>query len=484
MIGRRADKKKGREIPFGHWLEPLSVWRWTTLSPIVAVTFVFIITIFDPFGFESVTKLQSANIFYKWISAAYPADQRDNISVVLLDDETLKDRPEEPWPPSHLVHGDVLDAILSYQPALVLVDIFFLRQGVNDHFGRTKDVIEHAQDQVKLFLVAADRLSSIPPARPEIMALANQKKIVLVSGHIDGNAIEAPIYPLHKEDKYEPAALAVYHWICEDPTRPKLKTAKCSQDEVPGSNPDGMEVVWGLNPAPYNCQRAEKTEGSRLQHVCNDLFYTIISRPIQLLWEALIPRNYRSFDPLRIPYHAVISTKDLLDGGKHEDMRRLLKGKVVIYGARLSLVKDFVFSPVHGQIDGAFFHAMALDNLLTYGSRYVQQPAGNQTFRKEWIEFQPAIVMIFASFAVYLNRRHLLRHLPRTTAPDVGAHRLHEEDERFMRKLRWFLLFIAIAGLGEFFFSISPFNWMALIIVVHATHRIDKRFFQPRTLAK
>jgi hypothetical protein len=92
--------------------------------------------------------------------------------------------------------------------------------------------------------------------------------------------------------------------------------------------------------------------------------------------------------------------------------------------------------------------------------------------------------MIFASFAVYLNRRHLLRHLPRTTAPDVGAHRLHEEDERFMRKLRWFLLFIAIAGLGEFFFSISPFNWMALIIVVHATHRIDKRFFQPRTLAK
>jgi CHASE2 domain-containing sensor protein len=462
----KKSRRKGRP---DQWLDPVSVWKWTTLSPIVAVLVVFVITILDPFGFESVTKRQSANIFYKWISAAYPEAQRDNISVVMLDEDTLKDRPEEPWPPSHLVHGDVLDAILSYKPAAVLVDIFFLKPNVNDHFTRTNEVIENSPNNVKLFIVASDRVSSAPAARPEIMLLVEQKKITLVSADIDGDATEAPIYPLHKEDKYEPAALAVYDWICEDPAQPKLEAAKCNKDGVPGKNPGGMEVVWGLMPAKYNCR-------GELQHVCKDLFSSLASRPIQLLWEALIPRDWRHFDPLRIPYHAVISTKNLLNRDK--DIEKLLAGKVVIYGAHFSLVKDFVFSPVHGQIDGPFFHAMALDNLLTYGDRYVQEPASNRTFGKEWPEFQPTILMIFAGLAVYLHRRHLLR----VTALDAGGHHLHERDERFMRFLRYGLFFIAIGSLAEFFWGISPFNWMALFIFIETTHWLDKRFFQPRTL--
>jgi hypothetical protein len=61
-------------------------WRWTTLGPILAVVAVFVLTIFDPFEFESVTKRHSANIFYKIYGAVYPMKHRDSISVVLLDE--------------------------------------------------------------------------------------------------------------------------------------------------------------------------------------------------------------------------------------------------------------------------------------------------------------------------------------------------------------------------------------------------------------
>jgi adenylate cyclase len=37
----------------------------------------------------------------------------------LLDDDTLAQRPDETWPPSHQLHGDILEALLSYKPAAV-----------------------------------------------------------------------------------------------------------------------------------------------------------------------------------------------------------------------------------------------------------------------------------------------------------------------------------------------------------------------------
>ena len=45
----------------------------------LGVLSVFVLTVLDPFGFESVTKAQSAKIFYKIYAAAYPVDMRDNI---------------------------------------------------------------------------------------------------------------------------------------------------------------------------------------------------------------------------------------------------------------------------------------------------------------------------------------------------------------------------------------------------------------------
>jgi len=182
-LSEYVSKKSARrlsKIDKGLRLKPSHLWLWHTFAPLVGVFAVFVVTMFDPFDFESVTKRQSANIIYKIYSAHYPIKQRDKISVVLLDDDTLK-YLDEPWPPSHLVHGQVLSALLSYKPAAVLVDIFFVHHRDNDHFASTAYAIDqYNEKRVPLFIVAAGRSTQAPqPARPEILKGEKDRKLTL-----------------------------------------------------------------------------------------------------------------------------------------------------------------------------------------------------------------------------------------------------------------------------------------------------------------
>lgn len=282
----------------------------------------------------------------------------------------------------------------------------------------------------------------------------------------DVGDLQQPLYPLSKDKEFKPAALAVYEAVCT-----KIKGATCPVHGLPNDNGE-MEVAWGLRPAKFNRLRAADTWPGLYE----DLFTSWYGRPVQLLWENVLPARWRQTDPLRIPYHAAISTDDLLDGGKRSQLDCLLRGKVVIYGAQVALQKDYVFSPVHGQIPGAFIHAMALDNLLTFGDRYIHRGAGSETFRREWTEFQPLALVLLAAIAISWYRHRLLQ----VDTPYRDAHMLREADERFLLGFRRILFGVAlIVALVEFHFCISPFNWLALIVVVHVAHRVERWFFDP-----
>jgi CHASE2 domain-containing sensor protein len=461
-VGPLTMNKSNASSP-GPRLDPRQIWQWTILAPFFSALMVFVVTVFDPFEFESATKHQSTNVFYKLYAALYPTINRDKITVVMLDDATLK-KYDEPWPVSHIVHGDVLSTILSFEPAAVLVDMFFVHVREDDHFARTQAAI--AQAKAPIFLVASNEW---PPTRPEVFELERLKKVTLVSAEIEGEP-NAPLYPLreNRRSKRPPAAVAVYRSVCA-----KLLASGCEPQQVPEANALQMEVAWGLEPAAFNCDRAAVNPD--FEYLCDDIASTAPGRALQLLWQSIFPRRYRPTDPMPISYHATISAKDLLDGTKRETFAPLLKDRIVIYGAHISLVKDTIFSPVHGNIDGAYIHAMAIDNLLTFGRGYIRQGGGAETFRKEWTEFQPAIVMLVAALLITLNRFRLVR----TTAIDDGGHALHEADERFLRGIRYGLIgLVTVAGILEFFiWSVSPFNWLALIIVIHVAHWIDRRFF-------
>jgi CHASE2 domain-containing sensor protein len=450
-----------------------AAWLWVVVGPLLAVVTVFVLTYYDPFEFESATKRQSANIFYKMYGALYPTRNRDKIAVILIDDETIRANTES-WPPSHKLHGEVLSAILSYNPLAVLVDIYFIQGRAGDHFDRTEVAIENYNvKKIPLFLVAARPSRAAPEsARRELRWLAQEKKVTLVSADVDNEVGEPPLYPFASKTMNKPAAVAIYETICHLEEAKKPAGIDCSGVDKHGL--DEFEVVWGLVPARYNCQRARNTPS--IKHVCDDLFSSLHGRAYQLATESSTPRNFRHFDPLPISYHAVISADDILDGTKRDELKTLLTGKIVIYGAHLALVKDEVYSPVHGSTDGVFVHAMALDNLLTFGSGVIHRGAGHRRFHKEWTEFQPAVLMILVGFGIALNRWRLLRKFP----PEEWDHRVKERDDACLLKVGWGLVIVVtILGLVEFAYGISPFNWLALIIVVHIAHTIERRFFNP-----
>jgi CHASE2 domain len=57
------------------------------------------------------------------------------------------------------------------------------------------------------------------------------------------------------------------------------------------------------------------------------------------------------------------------------DPASLLAGRFVFVGVNLSGLNDKVFSPIHGYLPGVYKHAMATDNLITYGANYPTVPS-------------------------------------------------------------------------------------------------------------
>jgi hypothetical protein len=62
-----------------------------------------------------------------------------------------------------------------------------------------------------------------------------------------------------------------------------------------------------------------------------------------------------------------------LQAASRDTWNELLRDKAVIVGANVSGIPDFVEAPVHGQIPGAVWHGMALDNLVALNSNYLAQ---------------------------------------------------------------------------------------------------------------
>ena len=467
-------------------LDKSKVAWWTIAAPFLGIVTVFILTVLDPLEFESVTKHHSANVFYKIYGAAYPPRVRDSISVVMLDNNTLNNLFRESWPPSHAVHSAVLSAILQYKPAAVLVDMFFFHESRDDHFTNTQVVIDkYSEAGVPVFIVAAgEGIGATRLGRSEIEDLAYHQKVTLVSAELAGEPGQPHLYPMHKDNSQpnrEPAALSLYEAICRQDSKPHnlaleqiRASAKC--DDISGTDQSqNMEVVWGLAPAEINCERARITSKD-FRLACDDVSKTVIGRTSQLLWQVPTPSEHRLTDPYPIPYHAVISTSEVLRGENFDELKKWLGGKVVIYGSQVAPRKDFVLSPIHGNIDGAFIHAMALDNLLTFGNGYVHQ-ASEGVFRLNWTKFLALTVMLVAGLAVIVHRLFLLSD--KSQYQTIKA--LREADEHFLRCWVRFPIILAIPLVGFALFlgwGIAPFNWLGLLVVVHIAHRMDKWFFK------
>jgi hypothetical protein len=316
--------------------------------------------------------------------------------------------------------------------------------------------------------------------RPDVSA----DDAVIVSPDVEGLPGERRAYPLTPaEGTYPAAAWALYQAVCA--RRSDAAALDAAGDTRLDWIPDcgglstgpapypAMEVVWGLDPAAWNCRVQSIPER---KEVCVEGARDFWGRLLQLLWASLIPVGDRHIDPLPVSYHAKISARDLLDASKRDELAPLLSGKVVIYGSHIPPAIDLVNTPVQGPIDGAFIHAMALDNLLTWGRAYIHQSELAGTAHKEWTEFEPAALMLLVSLVVMVHRRRLIARTTHATSVEY----LRERDERLLAIVHWcvYAAMIILGYVQTVVYRTSPVNWLGLLVVVHVAHWIEKGFFK------
>ncbi len=294
----------------------------------------------------------------------YPSFGQKDTTVVLFREENLE-RLNETYPISYLLHADVLDAIKTYEPRAVFVDFVFLdkaRPGSEAKRRREED-----SRRLKEAICGLSRSGASPvylavdeghSGIAEELAVGGRSCIIKVTPDMeDAFGVSGVLTYAHGVETHEgflptPAfALAINNKqgipnLC--PER-KQGTIPCAEDLAP------MEILWGNNVAPLNTKWMQSCEPEPWwKH----------------LWDSL------HHHPLHVkrgcPYTQTISVWHLLESLRSgdPDVRNAIQGKTVLYGAGFQMAGDIVTSPVFRDLPAVYLHAMAYDNLRTFGAEY------------------------------------------------------------------------------------------------------------------
>jgi len=88
----------------------------------------------------------------------------------------------------------------------------------------------------------------------------------------------------------------------------------------------------------------------------------------------------------------------------------LVAGRFIFVGTRLAGLNDQVFSPIHGYLPGVYKHAVATDNLISYGANY-------PTIPQPWL----LGVIVVVIYSLIEGAKELSRHSPKANLIVAGV---------------------------------------------------------------
>lgn len=301
-------------------------------------------------------------------TVAYPDAARDQITVLTYDREFLE-ATGSAWPLSYQDHADWLLRLAAdplTRPKALLLDITFGQERADASLPALQEALCTIRNkyQVPVFLAA---LTSPSTGR---LALRRGLEAVPIAG-------AAPCFTLVGVD-YLPDPLDGYAWTypltrhfdgeawqAGPPSAPgqaaHRSAAMAMAQDVAGIDlgleTAPMALVWGLRSAP----QADRPE--LLRDCAPGRFDP------RLLTPGVIRTNFLDTGAPPCPYHRTLSMAQVAELPQ-EALQPYLAGRYVMVGANVPGYNDYANSPIHRLIPGVHLHAMALDNLLTYGSDY------------------------------------------------------------------------------------------------------------------
>lgn len=313
----------------------------------------------------------------------YPDVSQNQITVLTYDRQFLKDTGSA-WPIAYGQHADWVQKIVeepSTRPKAIFIDVTFGEAREDASLPSLVSTLCTAKNEygVDVYLAAlASSTDGKLHVREGLEQAAEKGCFELVGVNYKPDPIDriAWEYQIHSH-------VTKSGWVSglPDDSQIKLSSAAAAiatttaKIELPLEN-EAMSIVWGVtNNQPQEnrpgflgyCQDGMVAYTRLIPGILRDLFVKADPRPI-------------------CPYNRTYSMSQLTDLSELE-LEQALKEKYVLIGAVIPGQNDLVDSPVHGLIPGIYLHAMALDNLLTYGDEFK---------RSEGWEFPPSKKLFIA----------------------------------------------------------------------------------------
>lgn len=447
----------------------------------------------DPFGLGDGAGLYSSGVVKAVLAPFHRTAGEDAITVVLVDDETLT-RTHRSWPLSYDTHGRVLAQILALRPKAVFVDILFgdRREGdptLNTMVGliqaRAGPVEQRAggdfRQRIPVFW-AAGRAAAADPRRnltilPELARVG--RPVVTSWSGVRGY----PLRHARPDAESEPsAALALYKEVCARvaPAAGGVDRAfHCPGQWVDQDFDRPMSVMLGVTVPreQWNWTRRPSQDTWRACKQVDDGLWDRLWYGAGLVGQMLL-RGFFDEDDVaqRCLPHLTVPAWYLIDGDASQDqavqegLRRVIEDRVVIYGLHLEGINDVAPSPAHGLVPGAHVHAMALDNLMKYGTSYVRLSGGGEGgfAMGSFVQGLVWFVLVVITCA-WMRRLETPRQGVFTIqSEDVAITAIRDVDEPwylsgFVIVTLEFGIVFAVGAVLFCVFNIAPLNWIGLV---------------------
>ena len=307
---------------------------------------------------------------------------------------------DQPWPPPFPVHAAIIEKILIYNPKALLIDFGFFDEAGRGDIETLTDVLGNRYEQpplethklcnlnilkfeecegevrrVPVFLAGAPRALGSGEEKFRLKVVPALKDAVtgtVSTRYSTEHQLPYNSYPLHDcFTEGASAALAMYAAGNDDWAAWGLNVTPCpdpAQREKRDwqGGPNKLSVYWaswgdaGSSRGSYRCKTLPESVGGRIAQVVwiwlTDLFGS--------------GKAWR--DQFQIcPPHRSYAAHDFL-ADENPELAEFLNDRYVFYGGNFAMADDLITPPTHEPVPGVFLHAMALDNLLRRGKRYIR----------------------------------------------------------------------------------------------------------------
>lgn len=466
-MDKRCDEGPGYTIP--------QVWRFLTAWAV----FLLLLN-YDPTGVAAAGERWLVRVVNYLGAPLYESAARDDI-VIVMADTTARNELKLGWPLKYGTQADVIGKIMNQKPRMLAIDMFFLDQHREDNPEFLWHAIEEGLETAPIFGVAA------PRDRLDLSIIQNEEgqPLPFIPTDVTTDATWPDMgYRLLPDDHAvtsRPAslALAMYKELCTGSRSNSLADSgdfeescqkKGSIDQgafVQSAFDRNMLVFWGSGLPDYAALFGHQFD------IAADLFKCRADS--RSFWQRLLEvfLRQKTAPDATCAFHPVIPLDVLMKVDK-EVLAPAIKGKIVFYGVEHPGIADIVNPPTSHPIAGVHLHAMALDNLLTWGPDYMGQTSRSYP----GIGSQPlSTLRLIVSLAVFIAL-FLLSYLwlPHEAERQI-SYRLRPKQQQLLTfsNLR--------SAIGHYLCSIGQdFMNERRLLAIEWTQRIEHAETWPRTV--